>query len=53
MFSLGSLAGVLRIVRAIQDENLAQESSSSGDCRLKYSFKAGTEKEVELTSMMK
>lgn len=51
MFSLGSLAGVLRIVQAIQDENLAQ-GVSSGDCRLKYSFKAGTEK-VELTSMMK
>ena len=51
MFSLDSLAGVLRIVQAVQEENLAQ-GVSSGDCRLKYSFKAGTEK-VELTSMMK
>jgi len=45
------LAGVLRIVQPIHDENLAQ-GVSSGDCRLKYSLKAGTEK-VELTSMMK
>ena len=35
------LAGVLRIVQPIHDENLAQ-GVSSGDCRLKYSLKAGT-----------
>ena len=49
MFSLDTLAGVFRIVQAIHDENLAQDVSG-GDCRLKHSLKAGTEK-VELTVM--